>query len=86
MINLEREVNKEHLDIAQNSEAREMIENAAHDLKLMSYEISRCVTSGLEHFLKLLINTTKDVNEYKEIRNFASGNANSQRANAKFSS
>ena len=60
-------------EIHDNFDAKKKIEEAAHSLKLMSYEISRCVTSGLEHFQKLQVNTTKDINDYKETKLYASG-------------
>ena len=43
-----------------------MLEKVAKDLKLTDYSLSRCVTSGTDHFIKLMVTNQIDVKAYKD--------------------
>ena len=43
-----------------------MLKKVAKDLKLTDYNLSRVVTSGTEHFIKLRVTNQKDVKAYRE--------------------
>ena len=44
-----------------------MLKQVSKDLKLTDYNLSRVVTSGTEHFIKLKVTNQKDVKTYREI-------------------
>ena len=41
-----------------------LLSQAAQDLKLMHYKLSRCVTQGLEHFVTLKVTTQQEIQTY----------------------
>ena len=43
-----------------------LLSQAALDLKLMNYKLSRCVTQGLEHFVTLKVTTQQEIQTYIE--------------------
>ena len=45
-----------------NTDADEMLQKVSKDLKLTDYTLSRIVTSGTDHFTKLKVTTTEEVN------------------------
>ena len=49
-----------------NTDANGMLEKVAKDLKLTDYNLSRCVTSGTDHFIKLMVTTLNDVRAYRD--------------------
>ena len=49
-----------------NTDADEMLQKVSKDLKLTDYTLSRIVTSGTEHFIRLKTTTTADVNTYRD--------------------
>ena len=43
-----------------------MLKQVAKDLKLTDYNLSRVVTSGTEHFIKLRVTTQLEVKAYRD--------------------
>ena len=58
-----------------------LLSKAAADLKLMNYNLSRCVTQGLEHFTTLKVTTQQDIQIY--IDKVYASNAARERAGGK---
>lgn len=42
-----------------------MLEQISKDIKLTDYTLSRCITSGTDHFIKLKVTTIEEVKEYR---------------------
>ena len=49
-----------------NTDANGMLAKVAKDLKLTDYNLSRCVTSGTDHFIKLMVTTIDEVRAYRD--------------------
>ena len=49
-----------------NTDADEMLQKVSKDLKLTDYTLSRIVTSGTDHFIKLKATTNADVNSFRD--------------------
>ena len=47
-------------------DAEGMLQKVSKDLKLTDYRLSRCVTSGTEHFIPLQITNQDEVQVYRE--------------------
>jgi len=43
-----------------------MLEKVSKELKLTDYNLTRLVTSGTDHFIKLKVTTAIEVNAYRE--------------------
>ena len=57
---------KREIEYIKSTNAHDMLEKVAKDLKLTGYNLSRCVTSGTDHFIKLTITTLGEIKEYRE--------------------
>ena len=47
-------------------DAHGMLENIAKELKLAGYTLSRCITSGTDHFTRLEVTTQIEIRAYRD--------------------